>query len=241
MRKLLGVVCAAATLALAAPASAATSPVMLTGPQIDAALVTIHDVPDAAADGLSLPPGSNGRPEPALTDGVCDGPNVASNAQSAGFVGFGGAFFRNTRTNGPFLNAVIFAFPSVGAAKKFMKSTVEQGKSCHNAWMASATGNAGDVAAPIPWKQQVVSMGKLGDQTYATHLTGDPTAIKSGKVSGSASKREVDTVYVRAQNYVIVTERRGSENVMDGSTENVGTVAKAGTARLTAALKKAAK
>ena len=144
MRKLLGVVCAAAVLALAAaPAGAATQPVMLTSPQLNAALVTIHDVPDAAAEGLSLPPGSTGRPEPAITDGVCDGPNVASNAQTAGFVGFGGAFFRNARTDGPFLNEVVFAFPSVGAAKQFMTSTVKQGKSCHNAWMASATGGRG--------------------------------------------------------------------------------------------------
>src|SRR4051812_39366830 len=103
-------------LALAAgPAHAATKapkPVVLTTEQINAALITIDDLPTGA--GYQALKGLNGDPVtptpsgPDPTGGVCNRPDMYSLAQKAHNVALGLTAFYNTNSDGPYVGETVF-------------------------------------------------------------------------------------------------------------------------------------
>src|SRR5437016_4177007 len=98
-------------------------PVVLTAPQITTGLLTLSDLPTGAGyQGIGPAPGGDSPPPrtPSQTRGACNGPDVLAQAQSAGNVAMGVVSFSNDNTDGPYVDEVVFSFPSNAAAKRFM-------------------------------------------------------------------------------------------------------------------------
>jgi hypothetical protein len=185
----------AGTAAAAAPANKPRpKPVVFANEQVPSALLAVEDFPAGWA-GVQK---SAGAPE-----GACNGPNALARAQSAGVVGMGEANFAKDPTNGPFVSASLYSFPSVAAAKTFMRTSAVQVKACTTQWQTP------NPQQPRPgdtwtWTVSAMSFPRVGDQVVAwREVATAECSPPLCSMSVSSPPKPVDEVYVRKGNNVL--------------------------------------
>ena len=186
----------------------------LTSEQIQRALLTLSDLPPDA--GFMALPAAPTAPSGRDTGGVCDGPDVYALAAKAGSSASGAANFFNNNPDGPYVQEVVFAFPSVAAAKKYMSAAKKQVTQCKAGWSSVTSPDPAD--PPTHWSIELRAIAKIGDQRFASRATG--TGGGDDLTRDPDLPRITDQAIVRVGNHVVLLARYGiSEAVGPGRTE----------------------
>jgi hypothetical protein len=234
--------CVAASVAGTVTAGAATKPpkpVTLTQSQLDAALITVTDLP--VEEGFHKNPEAAPVNPPTESEGICNGPNDQGAAENAGQTQSVYTNFyklpdpsRPGPARGPNPEETIYGFSSVKAAKKFMKTYSAQSDACGGAWMANSSGDAcSDCEPKVAWTlTKIVTDPKLGDGTFGMEtVVAETLGFAPGDGQGV-----VDSVFTRVDKYVAENARVGFTDTMQGAADKVNAQASIATARLVKAL-----
>jgi hypothetical protein len=208
---------------IASPYAAATQsqPNALTSAQIERALLTLSDLPPNAGF-MAVPSNASGTPPASETGGICNGPNVYALAAKAKSSASGAANFINQNTDGPVDSEILFAFPSVAAAKQFVKAAKKQAEQCKTGWSASTGIDPAD--PPTQWSVELRPIAKVGDQRVAWRATGTggPDDLTRDPDLPGVS----DAAVVRVGNHVVVVYRSGISVVIGAGRSELEDLAK---------------
>jgi len=202
MRRILwaAVIATMAVLAIPAPAGAKSKPrvVVLKTAQLAPAMLALEDMPTGWSS-QAVPASSL---QASTTSAVCNGPNAAGRAQSAGVVATAGTEYSQDPNTGPFLSEFAYVFPTAAVAQSFMTATKTAVKACTRGWQtANPTVDGGTVQFTI-----ALLPFKVGDQTLAYRQI-----ERNRKTAASETQ---DTVYLRKGNNVLVVDRRGASSFL---------------------------
>ena len=187
-------------------AESSPKPVVLTQEQVATAVLTIDDLP--ADKGFLAISGDARVPDPMQTGGACNGPNFVSVGDTAGSSATGFAGFFNSNWDGPYVFEALLSFPSVVAAKKFMKLASTQAKSCKSGWQWAAYPED----PPTDYEIEPLPFKKLGDQVLATNTVGTGGSDDITR-DPDLPRVSVDAV-VRVGSHVVWTTMSGISIVM---------------------------
>jgi hypothetical protein len=153
---------------------------------------------------------------PSETGGICNGPDVFVLADRAGSTAFGTVNFLNSNPDGPHVSEVVFAFPTVDAAKQYMKAAQRQVTRCKAGWSTSSRVAPDD--PPTKWTVKLRPPGKVGDQRFAYRQIG--TGGGDDITREPDLPRVADQLEARVANHVAITTRYGiSEAIGTGRAE----------------------
>jgi hypothetical protein len=204
----------------AGPAGAARTPkpAVLTVDQIQAALLTLSDLPTNAGF-VEPPPDNTYLLTPHATGGVCNGPDAVALAEKSGNVARSGVVFLNNNTDGPFVFERVYWFPSNDGAKRFLKLSSDSVAACSSGWQDSF-----EVSSTI----SPLRFPKLGDQVFASETLGKPS---------DGLPRTANVVMVRVGNHVIETGRYGLTKTLGPGTAQLLSDTQKALARVTDAVR----
>jgi hypothetical protein len=179
-----------------AVAKSAPSPILLTDAQVQAALLS----PDEMPKGWTQDPTPTQPASP--TGGLCNGPNRIALIQQFGGSYVGVATYGKDFVVGPAIAENLIGFPTVAAAKDYMKAIPEAIAGCSATWDEADPATAGRVlhstATPFTFKKQ-------GDQVYAHRLTTEE------ETNGQPGRTWInDRVLVRSGNHVVNVNHFGT-------------------------------
>jgi hypothetical protein len=155
--------------------SSKPKPIALTNEQIPSALLALDDFPT----GWSTAPLPEGANTVSATAGICNGPTALARAQGARVVGYGAIRFTSNPNQGPFVDELLYSFPSERRAKAFVKATSNQASACTTPWQlppvsglpmgASARATIAGLSFPKLVGDQVVA----ARETFTEQLNGE--------------------------------------------------------------------
>jgi hypothetical protein len=158
-------------------------PAALDAVGLESAVLALEDLPTGWSEDTAPPPLT-----PEDSGGFCDRPNEAARAQTAGAVASAQVTFTDGSADGASVTETAFSFPTVKAAKSYMKATRAAIDACPSWKALSDDGAMTRSVAPISFR-------KVGDETIAVRITGIPDGATTGD--------SIDQVVVRKGNHAI--------------------------------------
>jgi hypothetical protein len=139
---------------LVAPAAATERPAPLSSQQLAPLLLSRDDM----GDDWTAFPQDDAAPDP--TGGYCNGPDARFRADEIGSVGAAQVAFIENPAIGPVLVEIVYTFPSVRLAKRFMTSTRAATRAC-SSWQTS-----GDDGGLVGIAIERRPAPKMGDDSF---------------------------------------------------------------------------
>lgn len=166
-------------------------PVALTDEQIPAALLALDD----------FPAGWSTAPLPQVQAAICNGPSALARAQQENLIGHGSIRFTSNPNQGPYVDDLLYSFPSDSRARAFVKATNAQASSCTGSWqLPTIPGQPADAT----YRASIAGLAfpkLVGDQVLA--LRKFVTAQLNGQ---DVSTLTMDEVLVRKGNHALFVD-----------------------------------
>ena len=208
------------TQAEAGAAKQPTKPVVLTAHQLNAAGLTLSDMP-AGTQTLTVP-----SLQPNATGGPCNGSDAPSLAEKAGKVAEGHAVLTNEAGAAQFFADTLYSFPSVTAAKHYVQLVRASITACTTGWSTHSSPDPAD--PPNQLTITLLPFPKLADERFASQVV-DTTLSDT-----------TDSVVLRIGNHVSTVDLTGgSANLGAGSPPELRTYAQKAVNHLAAAVRQA--